>query len=140
MEPKYLRKFSQQNILILLLPLIILHDPSHISLRAISILSSHSLTYFPNRLHPLAFPTRTLHTFIFTVRATCSAILILLDFVNPLTFVQENTSRISYVCNFLQTHLTSSILTTNVLLSTIFLVHPQPVLTPQHERLNFAFM
>jgi hypothetical protein len=58
------------------------HSPQPISPRSILIQSSHLRLGLPSGLFPSGFPTKTLYTFLpTTVRATCPAHLILLDFI-----------------------------------------------------------
>jgi len=54
-----------------------------------------------------------------TIRATCPAHLILLDFITR-TFVEQCRSLSSSLCSFLHSHLTSYPLATNIPLNTLF--------------------
>ena len=75
----------------------------------------------PNRLFPSGFPTKTLYTPLLTpISATCSAHLILLDFISRTILGEEYRSLSSSLCSFLHSLITSSPLSPNVLLNTLF--------------------
>jgi len=83
--------------------------PHPISWRSILILSSNLRLGLPNGLFPSGFPTKTLYTsFLSTIRATCPAHLILLDFITQTILGEEYRSLSSSLCSFLHSPVTLS--------------------------------
>jgi len=90
------------------------------SWRSILILSSHVCLGLPSGLFPLGFPTKTLYTYLpYPIRATCPAHLILLGLITRTIEGGEYRSLGSYLCTFLHSPVTSSLLGPNILLSTL---------------------
>ena len=90
------------------------------SWRSFLILSSHLRLSLPSVLFLSGFPTRILYTPILSsIRATCSVYLILLYLVTRKILDEECRLLSSLLCNFLHSHITSSILGPNILLSTL---------------------
>jgi hypothetical protein len=82
----------------------------YISLRSILILSYHLSLGFPSGLFPSGFPTKTSYAFLFCLmHVTRLAHLILLDFIILIIFLKECKWWCSSICNFLQTHVNSSL-------------------------------
>ena len=98
-------------------------QPPTTSWKFILILSSHLLLGLPSGLFPSGFPTRTLCTPLSSsIRATCPAHLILLDFTARTTFGKEYRSLSSSLSNFLH--------------SPCYLVPFRPKYSPQHPILK----
>jgi hypothetical protein len=93
--------------------------PPHHLLRSILISSSHLRLGLPSGLFPSGFLTRTLYTpLLSTIRATCSAHYSRLYLITRITF-GDYGSWSSSLCSFLYSPITSSLVVTNILLSTL---------------------
>jgi len=95
--------------------------PPQTSWRSILILSSHLCLGLSNGLFPSGFPTNTLCTPLSsTIRATCLAHLICLDFTTRKILGKESRSLSSSLCSFFHSPVTSSLLGPNTFLNTLF--------------------
>ena len=87
------------------------------SWRSIPTLSTHLRLGLTSGLFPSVFPTKTLYTPLSsTIRATCPAHLILLDFINRTIFGEQYKSFNSSLCILLNSPATSSLLGPNILI------------------------
>ena len=95
------------------------HAPHRTSWRSILMLSSYLRLGVPSGLFPSGFTTKPLYTPLL-IRATCPAHLILLDLITR-TILGEQYSSFRYSLRaFRHSPVTSSLLDTNILLSTLF--------------------
>jgi len=95
--------------------------PYPISWTSISIISSHLRLGLPSGLFPSGYPTKTLCTPLLSpIRATCPAHLILLDFITWRILGEQYRSLSSSLRSFLHYSVTSSLLSPNILLNTLF--------------------
>ena len=91
------------------------------SLRSILILSFHLNLGLPSGLFPSSFPTKILHTPLFSpISVTCPNHLIVIDFITLTIFSEQYRSLSSSLCSFLYSLLTSSLLGPYILLNTLF--------------------
>jgi len=95
------------------------HPPHPTSWR--SILSSYLRLGLASGLFLSYFPTKTLYTPLpSSIRATCPAHFILLDFITRTILGEQYRSLSSSLCSFLHSPGTSSLLGPNILLNTLF--------------------
>ena len=95
--------------------------PHPTSWRSILILSAHLCLGLSSGLLPSGFPTKNLYTPVSSpIRPTCSAHLILLDFITHTILGEECKSFSSSLCNLFHYPVTSSLLGPNILLNTLF--------------------
>ena len=94
-------------------------SPSHFLMIHIilpSIPGSSKWFFFPSD-----FPTKTLYTSLLSpIHATCPTHLIVLDFITRTILGEEYRALSSSLCNFLHSPVTSSLLSPNIPLSTLF--------------------
>jgi hypothetical protein len=75
----------------------------------------------PSGLFPSDFPVKILYMpLVSSIRATCTAHLILLDLATQKIFGEEYRSFTSSLCSFLYSTVTSSVLGPNILLNALF--------------------
>jgi hypothetical protein len=104
--------------------LILVHTPHPTSRRSILIIFSYLRLSLPSGLFPSGFPTKTLHTPLLSpTGATCPAHLMIL-FITRTVQVEEYKSVSSSSCSFLHSPVTSSLLSPNILHSTLFSNNP----------------
>jgi hypothetical protein len=95
--------------------------PNPTSWRSILILSSHLRLGLPSGLLPSGFPTKTQYTLLHCpIRATCSAHLILLDFITRAISGEVYRSLSSSFCSFLHYLVISSLLGLNIVFNILF--------------------
>ena len=95
--------------------------PQPTSWRSIFKLFSHLHLGLLTGLFPSGFPTKTLHTpLLSSIRATCPARLVPLDFITRTIFGEECRSLSSSLYKFLHSSVTSSLLGPNILLNVLF--------------------
>ena len=92
------------------------YPPHPTSWRSILILSSHLRLGLPSGLFPSGIPTETLYS----LSSPPYAPLIFLDFITRTILGEQYRSFSSSLCSFLHSHVTSSLLGSNILLSTLF--------------------
>ena len=96
--------------------------PSHpTSWRSTLMLTFRLCLGLPSGLFPSGCPTKTLYTPLLTpIRATCLTHHILLDFITRTIFGEQYRSLSSWLCSFLHSPITSSLLGLNTPLNTPF--------------------
>ena len=97
------------------------HTPIFHFLKIHFILSSHLCLGHPSGIFLSGFPTKILHTSLLTpIRATCPIHFNLLDFITRTIMGEEYRSLSSSLCSLFHSTVTSSLLSPNILLSTLF--------------------
>ena len=97
------------------------HTPTSHFLKIHLNINSHLRLGLPSGSFPSGFPIKTLYTLPFyPLRATCPANLILLDFITWTIKDEKYRSLSSSLCSFLHSPVTSSLLSPNILLNTLF--------------------
>ena len=95
--------------------------PHSTSWRSILMLSSHLSLGLPSGLFPSGFPTKTQYKPLLSpICATCSAYLILLDFITWTIMGEQYRSLSSSLCSFLHSLVFCSLLGPNTLFNTLF--------------------
>jgi hypothetical protein len=98
------------------------HNPASHFWRSILILSFHVRLGFPSGLFSYGLPTKTLHTPLsFSIRATCPAYLIILDFITRTILGEEYRSWRSSLWRFFHFPVTSSLFGQNILLNILYI-------------------
>ena len=120
--PRFITAFTSARHLSLSWASSIQSVPPHpTSWRSILILFPHLCLGTPSGLFPLGFPTKTLYTPLPSpICTTCPTHLILLDFIIRKILGEEHRSLCSSLCRFHHSPITSSLLSPNIFLNTLF--------------------
>ena len=89
-------------------------------------------------LHQVSPPKPCIRLSTPSIRATCSAHHIILDFITRTIFGEQYRSLSSSLCSFPHSPVTSSLLGSNIPPNTPVLKHSQPVFIPQCQRPSFT--